>query len=238
MALSLLLFLQALPNAQISVARISGRVVDESGAPMPGVTITVDERRRQSVTDGQGRFEIDGLTTGTYTVTATLLGFQIERRKLRLTAPDSDVNFTMFVSCDAVTLSFSRPLADRRLLARSDLVVHLVLDARLEEPASPDHDSRSRYRATVLRSLTRPRNGKMIVRTIDVLLNPYADFEIGSEYVVWLTWRGDRNAFDGGYPIPGVVRLVEQGQVNTRGCGYSVAELFDVFEDAWENASR
>jgi hypothetical protein len=147
--------------------------------------------------------------------------------------------FAVSVSCTPETPLLTRqPLADRRLLARSDLVVHLVLDARLEEPASSDRDSRSRYRATVLRSLTRPRNGTMILRTIDVLLNPYADFEIGSAYVVWLTWRGDRNAFDGGYPIPGVVRLVEQGQVKTRGCGYSVDELFEIFEDAWENASR
>jgi len=142
-------------------------------------------------------------------------------------------------SCSADTVPLERqPLVDRHLLARSDLVVHLVLDARLDERSSSDPDSRKRYRATVLRTLNRPRIGKTIVRTIDVLLNPYAEFEIGSEYVVWLTWRGDRNAFDGGYPIPGVVRLVEQGQVKTRGCGYSIDELFDIFEDAWENASR
>jgi hypothetical protein len=226
-------------RAQFAVARISGRVVDQSGAALPGVTVTVGDERRQSVTDAQGRFEISGVPTGSYTVTATLLGFQIERRSVRLAASGSVVNFTMAVSCVADTPSFTRPpLVDRRLLARSDLVVHLVLDARLEKGPPSDADSRSRYRATVLRTLSRPRTGKIIVRTIDVLLNPYAEFEIGSEYVVWLTWRGNRNAFDGGYPIPGVVRLVEQGHVKTRGCAYSVDELFDIFEDAWENASR
>jgi Carboxypeptidase regulatory-like domain len=239
MALALVFCVQALPNAQFAAARVSGRVVDESGATLPGVTITVGEQRRQSVTDAQGRFEIDDLPTGTYTITATLPSFQIERRTLRLRASGSVVNFTLAGSCVADTLSFTRPpLVDRRLLARSDLVVHLVLDAPLDKGAASASDSRSRYRATVLRALTRPRNGKIIVRTIDVLLNPYADFEIGSEYVVWLTWRADRNAFDGGYPIPGVVRLVEQGRVKTRGCAYSVDELFDIFEDAWENASR
>jgi len=228
--------------AQEAQGRITGRLVDQSGNPLPGVTIIAarGDEQRQAISGSDGRFELSGLVAGTYTVLASLRGFQTERRTLQLTASGSAaVDVPMHVSCIADTLSFTRPsLVDRRLLARSDLVVHLVLDARLEEATSPDRDSRSRYRATVLRSLTRPRNGKTIVRTIDVLLNPYADFEIGGEYVVWLTWRGDRNAFDGGYPIPGVVQLVEQGQVKRRGCGYSVDELFDIFEDAWENASR
>jgi len=229
------------PSIAQEAVRVSGRIADQSGVSLPGVTvtITVGDERRQAVSDTQGRFELSGLPSGRSTVTATLPGFQTERRTLQLTPSSSVVNFTMRVGCIADALSFERsPLVDRRLLARSDMVVHLVLDARLKEGVSSDPDSRSRCRATVRRTLTRPRNGKIIVRTINVLLNPYADFEIGGEYVVWLTWRADRLAFDGGYPITGVVRVVEQGQVKTRGCAHSVDELFEIFEDAWENASR
>lgn len=78
-------------QAQIA-GSIVGRVTDESGAVLPGVTVTATSPALQlpqvtDVTDGQGDFRLTPLPIGTYEVTYTLTGFQTVRREgLRLTA--------------------------------------------------------------------------------------------------------------------------------------------------------
>jgi hypothetical protein len=56
---------------------ISGRVTDESGAALPGATVTLTSGQGASahVTDGGGRFIAPYLTPGTYTVRVELTGF-------------------------------------------------------------------------------------------------------------------------------------------------------------------
>src|SRR4029079_5345135 len=65
--------------AQSTSSSMSGRVMDESGGALPGVTITATEdstgftRSTVPATDGSYRFL--GLPVGTYTVTTDLSGF-------------------------------------------------------------------------------------------------------------------------------------------------------------------
>jgi hypothetical protein len=61
-------------------ATIAGQVTDASGAVLPGVTVEASspaliERARTAVSDGAGRYRIEALRPGTYTVTFTLPGF-------------------------------------------------------------------------------------------------------------------------------------------------------------------
>ena len=71
---------------------IVGRVTDESGGILPGVTVTATSPALQipqvtEVTDGQGDYRLTPLPIGTYEVAYTLPGFQTVRRdSLRLTA--------------------------------------------------------------------------------------------------------------------------------------------------------
>jgi hypothetical protein len=60
---------------------ITGRVVDASGAVLPGVTIEVATIAglRTVVTDGNGAFTVSDVISGRVTVTATLSGFQSAR---------------------------------------------------------------------------------------------------------------------------------------------------------------
>ena len=72
-------------------AGIIGVVTDESGAVLPGVTITVRSPSLQissmtAVSDARGEFRITPLPIGTYVVEYTLSGFQgVKREAVRLT---------------------------------------------------------------------------------------------------------------------------------------------------------
>ena len=66
-------------------AGIAGQVVDESGAVLPGVTVTATSPALQvrsvvSVTDERGDYRLTPLPIGTYTVEYSLSGFQTVRR--------------------------------------------------------------------------------------------------------------------------------------------------------------
>ncbi len=67
-------------SAQQTESRIQGRILDQSGAALPGVTVTVTSKdtgaERVEVSDGEGSFTVTNLGPGTYAVTANLDGFQ------------------------------------------------------------------------------------------------------------------------------------------------------------------
>ena len=70
--------------AQSSTGSVSGSVTDDSGAALPGVTVTTENAAtgatRSAVTNGTGYYQVGLLPPGRYTVTAALDGFQSVRR--------------------------------------------------------------------------------------------------------------------------------------------------------------
>src|SRR5882724_5941307 len=83
-ALACLLLLSQPAWAQ-QASGIAGVVKDVSGAILPGVTVeaaspALIEKVRTVVTDGEGRYNIIGLPSGTYSVTFTLTGFNTNKR--------------------------------------------------------------------------------------------------------------------------------------------------------------
>src|SRR3954466_1360835 len=77
MGLLALLVLPASAWAQVS---IRGVVTDNSGAVLPGVTVEASspaliEKTRTATTDDSGRYRIESLQPGVYTVTFSLSGF-------------------------------------------------------------------------------------------------------------------------------------------------------------------
>ena len=80
-------------SGQGLTGQITGTVVDNSKAVLPGVTVTArnaaTQTTREAVTDGSGEFTIPNLLAGTYTVTAALPGFRTyERSGVQLTATE------------------------------------------------------------------------------------------------------------------------------------------------------
>src|SRR5258707_5016019 len=74
------------PTAAYAQASIAGSIRDTSGAVLPGVTVEASspaliEKVRSAVTDGTGRYRIENLQPGTYTLTFTLPGFSIVKRE-------------------------------------------------------------------------------------------------------------------------------------------------------------
>ncbi|MGH9255962.1 MAG: carboxypeptidase-like regulatory domain-containing protein, partial [Vicinamibacterales bacterium] len=65
--------------AQANTGTINGRVLDQGGAVLPGVTVTVTNQAtgvvRTTVTNEEGVFSMPGLDPGAYNVTTDLAGF-------------------------------------------------------------------------------------------------------------------------------------------------------------------
>lgn len=119
-------------------ARITGRVVDESGAPLPSFHVAVLEPQgpmflamvaHQSVFSADGRFEVRGLSPGSYQVVATAYAM----------APSSPRPATAGVNPSPVTLTLAsgttvhgtvRSSANRRPLARAQVSMESSLGGR------------------------------------------------------------------------------------------------------------
>lgn len=118
-----LLFVLLVPcvaAAQQGNAILEGLVVDESGAALPGVTVTARSQEtgatRSTVTDGTGRYRMPAIQSGVYAVTVELTGFKTEEIPgVRLTVgQQASLNFTMKVGTvqESVTVTGEAPLID------------------------------------------------------------------------------------------------------------------------------
>lgn len=88
--LLLLVLFPIIVIAQTTTATISGTVSDQTGAVLPGVTVTVTHiatgEARNVVTDAAGRYRVPQLGLGEYEVKAELRGFKTTvRRGITLT---------------------------------------------------------------------------------------------------------------------------------------------------------
>ena len=99
---------------------INGKVVDQSDAVLPGVTVTITAPQMQgeqtAVTNAEGNYRFPGIPPGTYRVTYELPGFaQVAREGIRVTLGfTATLNVTMQVSSlqETVTVSGASPVVD------------------------------------------------------------------------------------------------------------------------------
>jgi iron complex outermembrane receptor protein len=90
---------------------LEGVVKDPSGAAVAGARIEArgPGAPRMAVTDAEGRFRINGLATGRYTVRAELYGFMPAANTVELTGPTAALDLTLgpVVSTESVTVTAS-----------------------------------------------------------------------------------------------------------------------------------
>jgi outer membrane receptor protein involved in Fe transport len=117
----LLAFAPAITAQNITSASIDGLVTDESGAALPGVTVTASSPSLQvaqlaTVTDAQGQYRFIDLPRGTYQVRFELSGFEpLVRQELTLSAGfAARVNVTLKVGNlnETITVSGASPVVD------------------------------------------------------------------------------------------------------------------------------
>lgn len=100
----------------VDVASISGRVVDDTAAVVPGAQITATRRDTNvvatAVTDADGRFRFPYLKIGTYEIVAGLSGFRTVTRQLTLTAGAAyELPFVLAVGSLASTVTVTADAA-------------------------------------------------------------------------------------------------------------------------------
>ncbi len=80
------LLLATAARAQVTTADILGRVMDSSGAVLPGVSVTIvnsaTRDTRTQITNDTGDYVFNLLPIGTYVVTIELQGFQTHNTSL------------------------------------------------------------------------------------------------------------------------------------------------------------
>ena len=98
-ALLLLLTLPAAAGAQVLYGSLVGNVSDDTGAAVPGATVTIRNKgtgtSRDATTDATGAYRFDTVQPGTYSVTVQLTGFRT------LTRPDIPVTLNTTARADA-----------------------------------------------------------------------------------------------------------------------------------------
>ena len=87
--------------------RVSGRVVDQTGAALPGVAIdlVVNSHELTTVTDDTGAYRFDAVPAGSAELTFRLLNFSVLRRSVNVAngaAPTADVVLTLSLSADVI----------------------------------------------------------------------------------------------------------------------------------------
>jgi hypothetical protein len=101
------ILLSIVVDAAESLGRVSGRVLDQTGAALPGVTIdlVVDSRELTTSTDDTGAYRFDAVPAGHAELTYRLLNFSVMRRSVTVesgAAITADVVLTLSLSADVL----------------------------------------------------------------------------------------------------------------------------------------
>lgn len=134
---AVLLALAASPAfAQQTTGIITGRIVDDQGAAVPGVSVSGRNTQtgftRSDVSDSEGIYRLTALPVGTYDITAQLQGFsRVENQGIVLNVGQTlDINMTLKVAslAETVTVTGETPLIE----SSSSAVGGVVDVARIE----------------------------------------------------------------------------------------------------------
>jgi hypothetical protein len=102
-------------------AAVSGRVMDESGAAIPGATITVTgaSGARQATSGPDGSYVVYGVPVGQVEVNAALEGFKSARRRVRIGGGPARADLTLTVGSVSETISVEAESQDLRVGKRA-----------------------------------------------------------------------------------------------------------------------
>ena len=115
--------------AQQTTGTVTGRVLDEQKAAVPGATVTAKNQStgfsRSEVSDSEGVYRITGLPVGSYALSIDLSGFQAQTRTIQVSVSETiTADFDMRVASvsENVTVTAETPLVDTTSSAVGGLV--------------------------------------------------------------------------------------------------------------------
>src|SRR5438874_53550 len=119
-ALLLCVLVARLVAAQGAAAGIRGKVVDDTGASLPGVTVTMTSpgllAARSATTEPDGTYAFIDIPTGEYSATFELQGFQrLVRQQIQLTVGfTATIDATLKIGTvqESITVSGASPVVD------------------------------------------------------------------------------------------------------------------------------
>ncbi|MEL6443776.1 MAG: TonB-dependent receptor [Bacteroidota bacterium] len=112
-------------GSPLAAQSLTGLVTDLDGEPLPGVNVAVVGTAMGTSTDAAGQFGLD-LVPGTYTLAASLVGFETARRPVAIPADAADgdvVSLTIRLATSSVQLDEVLATADRPYSAASSRAV-------------------------------------------------------------------------------------------------------------------
>ena len=127
--------------AQVQGGTVSGTVLDEQGAVLPGVVVTLQgvDAKRESVTEADGRFRFLDLAPGAYTLTVALQGFStiVNEAIVVSVGKTVDLPLTMKVAsvAETITVSGDAPIVDTKATGTA---VNFTADELTKIPTSRD----------------------------------------------------------------------------------------------------
>src|SRR5262249_52606624 len=99
-SLSMLIVSAAVARAQ---GRVAGRIVDQTGAVLPGVTIdlVVNKSELTTISNDQGQYEFDEIPPGAAELTYRLINFGVLRRTVNVAGAPIDVDAILTLALNA-----------------------------------------------------------------------------------------------------------------------------------------
>ena len=94
----------ALSISMILGQTISGTVTDDSGNGLSGANITVKGTNKGAAADASGNFSISDVSPGTYTLTASFIGYNSSSQSVSVSGSGAKVNFSLSVSAFTIFL--------------------------------------------------------------------------------------------------------------------------------------
>ena len=91
---------------------VTGTVTSEAGDPLPNANVVVVGTDMGTISDETGTFVLD-LGAGSYTITATVIGFKPQSQMVKVNEGDTDLMMAFILPLNVIELSDVEVLASR-----------------------------------------------------------------------------------------------------------------------------
>ncbi|WNH14324.1 TonB-dependent receptor [Thalassobellus suaedae] len=133
---SVLLLMLFSVSSIFAQSTISGTVNDQYGVPLGGVNVILDGTTKGSVTDFDGNYTIANVEDGTYTLTATFIGYKTFAKSIEAQGGDITVSFSMDEDAASLDEIVVTGVVNPKSKLESSVSVS-TMDVKLIEQASP-----------------------------------------------------------------------------------------------------